>query len=219
MPKVTAEYLADKRKFILECTEEVLKEKSLYLITMGDIIKKAGFSQGAIYRYYVNLDEIYIDFINKHTGDNHLEQRIDALLSSKQPERTILTECFVAMGEYIEELLESVGGKTFFELIVYYSFDLEKTASVFPRLKYKQNLDCARNKIVEYGTSNIDKGIFKPQVPIRSLIQFVNIFIDGVAQMWYSMRQGAIHYDPGSAPDISEMFRTLAKAVINFLEG
>lgn len=52
MPKVTTKYLTDRKDFILECTNEVLKEKPLYQITMRDIIKKAGFSQGAIYRYY-----------------------------------------------------------------------------------------------------------------------------------------------------------------------
>ena len=67
MPKVTDQYLADKRNFIIECTGEILKEKPLYQVSMRDIIKKAGFSQGAIYRYYDGLDDIYVDFINKHT--------------------------------------------------------------------------------------------------------------------------------------------------------
>ena len=41
MPKVTTKYLTDRKDFILECTNEVLKEKPLYQITMRDIIKKA----------------------------------------------------------------------------------------------------------------------------------------------------------------------------------
>ena len=72
MPKVTEEYLTGKRNLILECTNEILIEKPLYQITMRDIIKKAGFSQGAIYRYYANIDEIYIDLINTNTTYNLL---------------------------------------------------------------------------------------------------------------------------------------------------
>jgi len=83
---------------------------------MRDIIRKAGFIQGAIYRYYSNLDKIYIDLINKSTTYNILEQKIDALLSSSQPEKTILSECILAIGIYVEELLKSVGGKTCFEV-------------------------------------------------------------------------------------------------------
>ena len=59
MPKVTDEYIADKKSYILKCTGEILKEKPLYLVTMRDIIKKAGFSHGIIYHYYANLAKIY----------------------------------------------------------------------------------------------------------------------------------------------------------------
>ena len=48
MPKVTDEYLTDKKNYILECTGEILKEKPLYSITMRDIIKRAGFSQRCV---------------------------------------------------------------------------------------------------------------------------------------------------------------------------
>lgn len=96
MPKVSNKYTTDKRNFILECTGEILKEKPLYLVTMRDIIKKAGFSQRIIYHYYASLDEVYVDYINKHTTNMHLEQRVDALLCSEKAEVHILSECFLA---------------------------------------------------------------------------------------------------------------------------
>ena len=218
MPKVKDEYLADKINFILACTEEILKEKPLYLITMRDIIKKANFSQGVIYRYYANIDEIYVDFINKHTDYNTLEQRIDALLSSNQSERIILEGCFIAMGEYIQELMKSIVGKTFFELTVLYSCDLEKRTSIFPKLKFKKSLAYAQNKITEYVMSNVKKGIFQPQIPVGSIILFVSAFIDGIAQSIVLGAAGGNNQNSESATDIPEMFQTLAKAIINFLE-
>ena len=218
MPKVKDGYLADKKNFILECTGEILKEKPLYLITMRDIIKKAGFSQGVIYRYYANLDEIYVDFINKHTTDNFLEQKIDALLSSEQAEKNILAECFAAMGAYIEELLKSIVGKTFFELLVLYSCYFEKRTAIFSKLKFKQSLEYTQHKIVEYVLSNVDKGVFRPQIPVRSIILFVSVFIDGIAQnVIFNAAGGNNHYSE-SEIDIPEIFQTLAKIVISFLE-
>lgn len=214
MPKVTDEYLTDKKNKILECTGEILMEKPLYLITMRDIIKKAGFSQGVIYRYYSSLDEIYVDYINKNTTPSQLEKNIDMLLSSEQLEKVILSECIITMGEYIKELLKSVGGKTCFELTVFYAYDFEKRALVFPKLKFKQSLEYTQNKIVEYIMSNVEKGIFNPQIPIRSIIMFVSSFIDGIAQSTAtSTAEG--HDD---SLDISVMFQTLANAIIGFLE-
>ena len=135
-----------------------------------------------------------------------------------QPEKTILPDCIVAMGEYIQALLHSAGGKACFELVVCYAHDLEKRASIFPRLKFKQSIEYAQNRIVEFAMGNIEKGVFRPRVPIRSLFLFVSVFMDGISQMWYSMRQGEISNDAASAADIPAMFQTLAKAVVNFLE-
>ena len=219
MPKVTDEYLTDKRNFILECTNEILKEKPLYQITMRDIIKKAGFSQGAIYRYYANIDEIYIDLINKNTTYNLLEQQIDTLLSSEQPEKTILSECIIAIGKYVEELLKSVGGKTCFELLVFYAYDNEKRNTVFPLLKFKQSLEYAQNKIVDYLIRSIKKGIFRPAISIESIIMFISISIDGISQNVAMSTVGNNNQDKKLAVNVSEMFQTLSKAIINFLEA
>jgi AcrR family transcriptional regulator len=183
---------------------------------MRDIIKKAGFSQGVIYRYYSSLDDIYVDFINKHTVDTFLECRIDTLVRTDASEKAVLTECFAAMGTYIEELMRSVVGKTFFELLILYSADVEKRAVLLPKLHFKQSLEYAQQKIVEYVMFNVDKGVFQPAIPIPSLIQFVGNFIDGVAQ------SAVYQYEPyegsESTADIAEQFRLLAQAVINFLE-
>ena len=218
MPKVTDAYLSDKRSFILECTRATLEEKPLYLITMRDIIKEAGFSQGVIYRYYLSLDEIYIDFINNYTASNHLEQSINALLGSKQSEKVILTECFLAMGDFIAELLASPVGKPFFELLILYSSDDEKRDAVFPKLKVKQSLEYAQYKIVEYSMHNIEKGVFHPQIPAGSLIQFVNVFIDGVFQSAVFNATKEDIRDSGLVTDIPEMFRTLAVVIVGLLE-
>ena len=213
MPKVTDEYLTDKRNYILECTGEILKEKPLYSITMRDIIKKAGFSQGIIYHYYASLDEIYVDYINKNTTYNLLEQNINTLLSLERTEKEIFSECIIEIGKYIEELLKSVGGRTCFEFTVFYAYDFEKRATVFPKLKFKQSLEYAQNKIAEYTLSNVEKGVFHPQIPIHSLIMFVGSFIDGIAQ---SMATGAAEGNDNSA-DIPAMFQILAKAMIGLL--
>lgn len=215
MPKVTDEYLTDKRNYILQCTHEMLQEKPLYLITMRDIIKKAGFSHGIIYHYYSNLDEIYVDYINKNTVDSSLKQNIDTLLISERTEKEILSDCIIAMGKYIEELLKSVGGRTCFELIVFYAYDFEKRATIFPKLKFKQDLEYAQSKIVEYILSNVEKGAFRPQIPIHSIIMFASNFIDGIAQ---TVATSTSESNENSA-DISMMFETLAKAVLCFLEG
>ena len=218
MPKVTDEYLSGKRNFILECTEEVLNEKPLYLITMRDIIKQAGFSQGVIYRYYSSIDEIYVDFINRYTADTDLEQRLNTILTSDQPETTVIFEYFEVMGEYIADLLNSPAGKPIFELLILYSSDHKRRNEVFPKLRFKQNLEYLQNKIVQYALINMEKGVFRFKVPFHSLMSFVSVFIDGVAQSVVFNATEGNSYGSTLAADIPEMFKILAQAVVGFLE-
>lgn len=216
MPKVTDEYLAGKRNFILECTNEILKEKPLYQITMRDIIKKAGFSQGVIYRYYANIDEIYIDLINKNPISNLLEQRIDYLVNSEQTIKSVVSDCIVSIGEYIEELLKSIGGKTCFELLVTYAYDAEKRNVIFPKLQFKQSLEYAQNKIVEYLMQKIQQGVLQTSISVDSIIMFTGISIDGIMQ---SVAMNTVeNAEDKTIVDVPEMFQILAKALISFLE-
>lgn len=216
MPKVTDEYLADKRNFILECTNEILEEKPLYQITMRDIIKKAGFSQGVIYRYYANIDEIYMDLINKNPISNLLEQRINYLVSSEQTIKSVVSDCIVSIGEYIEELLKSIGGKTCFELLVTYAYDAEKRNAIFPKLQFKQSLEYAQNRIVEYLMQKIQQGVLQTSISVDSIIMFTGISIDGIMQ---SVAMNTVeNAEDKTIVDVPEMFQTLAKALISFLE-
>lgn len=217
MPKVSKEYLSEKKNFIVECTNEILKEKPLYQITMRDIIKKAGFSQGVIYRYYASIDEVYIDLINKNTNDSSLKERIDELLSSKKTEKEILFESIIAIGEYIDELLNSVGGKTFYELIVHYGYDYEKRSTVFPKLKLKQSLEHAQMKLVEYFVDCIKVGKLHSSIPVERLIKYISTSVDGISQIGAMSKVENNNQDKALDIDISEMFQTLAEATVNFL--
>jgi AcrR family transcriptional regulator len=186
---------------------------------MRDIIKRAGFSQGTIYRYYANLDEIYTDFINKNTTYDSLEQRIEALLASAQSEKAILSECIIEIGGYVEGLLKSVGEKTCFELLVLYAYDNEKRKVIFPRLRFKQCLEYVQDKIVEYFISCVRQGVFHPTISMEAMITFIGISIDGITQHAAMSTVGDNGEDKEPTINVSEQFLLLSKAVVNFLES
>ena len=71
MPKVNQEYFENKRKIILEAAMKVFLKKPAYSVTMKDIIKEAELSQGGVYKYYSNIDDIVISLLNsKKTNIN-----------------------------------------------------------------------------------------------------------------------------------------------------
>lgn len=69
MPKVSQEYLDNKRNAIVSAALKVCKSKPLYQITMKDIIRESGVSQGGIYRYFKSIDEILVEVINRSSSN------------------------------------------------------------------------------------------------------------------------------------------------------
>lgn len=214
MPKVSKEYAENKRNLIIKCANEVFKEKPLYQITMRDIIVKTGFSQGTIYRYYANVDEIFLDSVNQSTPSKVLETYIEHLLTSDKKESTIVFESITAIGEYIKDLQKTVGGKILFGLLVLYAFDQQKKEALIQKLIFRQSLDTAQNYIIEYILQNIEKGVFEPIIPLEAIIRFTQAAIDGISNNTAIQSIGS-----GSETYITEMFQTLAKAILYFLRA
>ena len=63
MPKVTEEYIANKKKEIIDAAYQVCLEKPITDIVLQDITDKTGFSHGVIYRYYKDIDEVLHDLV------------------------------------------------------------------------------------------------------------------------------------------------------------
>ncbi len=212
MPKVSEEYTANKRNLIIKCANEAFKEKPLYQITMRDIIVKTGFSQGTIYRYYSYVDEIFLDSVNQSTPPKVLETHIERLLTSDKKENNIVFESITAVGEYIKDLQKTVGGKILFGLLVLYAFDSQKKESVIQKLIFKQSLDTTQNLIIGYILQNIEKGVFKPIIPLEEIIRFTQAAIDGISNDTAIQSIGS-----ESETYITEMFKTLAKVLLYFI--
>ena len=63
MPKVSEEYYEKKRREIIDAAYRVCVRKPISSVEMKDIIAETGFSHGAIYRYYKDLDEVLHDLV------------------------------------------------------------------------------------------------------------------------------------------------------------
>ena len=84
MPKVTQEYLDAKRKEIIDAAYRVSLCKTMCTITMQDVINESGLSQGGIYRYYKDVDEILADMICDIRSRICIIPKVDDILHSEE---------------------------------------------------------------------------------------------------------------------------------------
>lgn len=81
MPKVTQEYIDNKKKFIVEAAYRVCLRKPVEMITMMDVIEETGLSQGGIYRFYKDLDEILSDVVSGMRTDYSIIDDLEELFA------------------------------------------------------------------------------------------------------------------------------------------
>ena len=112
MPKVSKEYFESKRKIILDAALKVFSKKPSYTVSMKDIIKESKLSQGGVYKYYSNIDDIIISLIN----ENKIEVNPKDIIKDNynNPKKAI----FEFLKEFKNYFFESHNeyGKIFFEL-------------------------------------------------------------------------------------------------------
>lgn len=115
MPKMPDTFYTQKREEILDTAQRIALEKPLSHVSMKDLIRACGVSQGAIYHYFSGLDEIWLGLIERfYRSDDvlaHLRQVFCEPLSPKE------TVCH-CLGELCENLRRTIPlyGKLILEL-------------------------------------------------------------------------------------------------------
>jgi AcrR family transcriptional regulator len=71
MPRVTAAYLAERRAHILAAAARCFAREGFHRATMKDIVREAGLSPGALYRYFASKEEI----VSAIASERHASER------------------------------------------------------------------------------------------------------------------------------------------------
>ncbi len=105
MPKVSEQYLADRREQILQAARRCFGRNGFHQTSMQDLFAEAGLSAGAIYRYFRSKDEMVVAIAEQTLGEV-----IDTMLSVARRDRSApLGEALAAAVELIARKDESDG--------------------------------------------------------------------------------------------------------------
>jgi AcrR family transcriptional regulator len=100
MPKVSDQYLADRREQILQAARRCFARNGFHQTSMQDLFAEAGLSAGAIYRYFRSKDEMVVAIAEETFGEV-----IDTMLSVAQRDRS------AALGEALAAAVELIARK------------------------------------------------------------------------------------------------------------
>lgn len=212
MPKVSHEYVIKKKNAILEAALTVCKVKPIYEITMRDIIKASGVSQGGIYRYYSDLDEILVAIINQANANADYKQAVDTIIENSDTPKETIKKLFTFLGEYIQKNLSTVG-KIQFELTILFANNPERQIKILPYITENESGQYLVEQIFKTIHVGISLGSFKPEVLLEDLFTFIMTSIDGIVRDVVLQKCYGMFQNEQALFDEIRLMQTLCKSV------
>ena len=181
MPKVTEEYVAKKRKMITDAAYELCLQKTVSTVTMQDIIDRTGLSQGGIYRFYKDIDDIFSDMIRQMRERVSIKERIDCILAQKDllPPAEITNQLFEMLAEFMSSELMGIE-KIDFELSVLAMNSPQRIDKIMKNLPETGNMEYLTIKTMGYFKEQVQSGKIHPRVSAEELLAFISSAYGGI---------------------------------------
>ena len=218
MPKVTEEYLENKRRMITDAAFQVCLRKPVEMVTISDVIAETGMSQGAIYRYYDGLDEILADMISKMRTDYNIIDDLEAITSDKKATLEELTfKVCGCLAEVMEHHLMDIQ-KINFDLGVIAINEPERAARIMAGIKGRGNLDYLMKKAFPSLMKGAGKLGYHPVCSAEDIGLFISASYTGIEKTCIMSACYGTGI-PNLKAEPKKLFRTLAKSIILLLGG
>jgi len=215
-PKMSEDYLEKKRRQILDAAFAVCMRKPMHEVSMRDIIAETGFSQGNIYRYFSNLDEILLALINQKRADYDVKVAVDAVISSDHAPERVIGELFVIWEKTVLDNILGVG-KIFYEMCTIYVNDTERLLHYISNSRTTADEAYFKEQGFGFVIQKVTAGYFKPKLPIEDIFTFLGTSFDGMIRDLII----STHYNTPLFPqlDKSRLMKSLCTAFVLLLDG
>ena len=218
MPKVTSEYMENKRRQIVDASYQVCLRKPAEMVTISDVIAETGMSQGAIYRYYDGLDEIFADMLSDLRKEYSIIDKMDEIIADKKLSFEEIT-CKICdcLADVMEAHLMDIQ-KINFDFGVLAINEPERAGKIMSGIKTPGNMDYLGFKVFPKMIETAQKEGFKLQGTPEELMAYISAVYTGIEK--YCI-MGACYGsgNPKMKIEPRKLFRTYAKTIILLIGG
>jgi len=170
-PKVSENYKEEKKKALLNFARTVFAEKGYLKTSMQDIMDEANISRGALYSYFKNINEIFIEVLK--IDDSKCLSTFEF-----NKEKSIWDQLNRWIEKNLKDILNAEGTMTrakseFFILVNYKNLN-ENFGYI------KERHITLEKKIEEIIKSGVERGEFNPKVSLNSIAIYFISFIDSL---------------------------------------
>lgn len=181
MPKVTEEYIHNKKQKIIDAAYNLCLQKTLSTVTMQDIIDATGFSQGGIYRFYKDIDEIFQDMLRDNRQKVNIMAQVDEIFAAKANTsiKNVLHQVFELLGDFMTRELMGIV-KINFELSVLAMNTPLRAEKILKDIEGTGNFEYLLQHTTEYLKQHIDAGSIRLKVSFEELLTYLISSYNGI---------------------------------------
>jgi len=181
MPKVGKEYIAQKRQDIIAGTVRVCKVKMASEVTLRDVVKECGISQGSIYNYFSNIDEIFAEIINQAYAEHHTAKTVEGISSSTLSSEQKIVSILAALGEVTDGMIADYGA-ILYELNGLYARNPKRAEQFAKNATVSNDTNTALQQIMTIITEGIGDGTFLQAVPLPHILLLIETSLQGITR-------------------------------------
>ncbi|WP_226682898.1 TetR/AcrR family transcriptional regulator [Sutcliffiella horikoshii] len=179
MPKVKPEHAERKKAEIVEAAKRVCNRKPVYEVAMRDIVLESGMSQGGVYKYFANIDEVFVFILNEETLTSSMKEKADAIFQSKETPVKKLDNFLHVIGQHITSSI-TTDGSIYYELISLYSKDPQRLETVKGQLNEVSNLQYLQTSFAIFLAEQIENGMFKTTMQKEEVLSLIEVYMTGL---------------------------------------
>ena len=237
MARVTEAYYDRKKKEITDAALRVCNRKTVSSMTMQDVINETGLSQGAIYRYYQNIDELLADLLSRiHEDQYETVDRLNDYLNTDTEEitalralpltkenrverrRLIARQVRMLHAAWAEELQTFLYPHKRIELEFLLLADNfpDRARAIFPKVRPEREID---THILSALETEIMDGVITPKISLEEFMEYNTAVFKGI--LTTAISRNSLHrnrdFDESNSYDLKQRFETFAKSSMYFL--
>jgi len=179
MPKVTQEYIDKKKLEIINGAMQVCKSKPAYEITLRDVVKACGISQGGMYHYFSNIDEVFAEILNHVHSELQIKDRIEEIFNSKSSPNNIVLNLLMLLGKTVDDTYSRFG-KFIFELDAIFLNDPIRGRQIWEKVTAHDDSKAVIFRLNNFIETHIANGNFNSTTPRGHILFLMITAFDGI---------------------------------------
>lgn len=218
MPRVSEDHTARRRAQILDAARRVCLSRPVFHVTMRDIVLESGMSQGGVYRYFQNIDQIFVALLLQDGRLARLEASVHACLEESQPPAQAVRKVLHLIGRSLEEAIRG-DGKILLELAILYSGEPARFLQIREEVMGCMSMEGIWRALAAFIEGRAAACGCRLQLQVNDLVVLIETCFDGLVQQALLADRLASVAGLPQGGALEQRVEALAQAVTGLLGG